>query len=90
MLLHAFPEQSRRTLDLGFPGVDEAPESQNFKIVLQNSSTSGNYQDFPEIPGKFRKIFDEKNAISVDFQEIWKKSAKISDFGENAKINSIF
>ena len=36
----------------------------------------GNCLQFPEIPGKFREIFNEKIAISIDFREIFEKICK--------------
>ena len=41
------------------------------KIVI-----SGNCLQFPEIPAKFREIFTEKAAISLDFQQNFEKICK--------------
>ena len=43
--------------------------SLKFQEILQIFWTSGNYLSFPEIPTKFREIFDEKSSILEDFTE---------------------
>jgi hypothetical protein len=41
----------------------------HFDKMVQKIVISGNCLQFPEIPAKFREIFTEKAAISIDFQQ---------------------
>ena len=44
--------------------------------MVQKIVTFGNCLQFPEIPAKFREIFTEKTAISVDLQQHFENSCK--------------
>ena len=48
----------------------------NFEKIVQKIVNYGNYLQFPEIPAKFREIFTEKIAISVDFRNFFEKICK--------------
>ena len=44
--------------------------------MVQKIVNYGNCLQFPEIPAKFREIFTEKIAISVDFRKFFEKICK--------------
>ena len=48
----------------------------NFEKIVQKIVNYGNCLQFPEIPAKFREIFTEKIAISVDFRNFFEKICK--------------
>ena len=48
----------------------------NFEKMVQKIVNYGNCLQFPEIPAKFREIFTEKIAISVDFRKFFEKICK--------------
>ena len=48
----------------------------NFEKIVQKIVNYGNCLQFPEIPAKFREIFTEKIAISIDFRKIFEKICK--------------
>ena len=48
----------------------------NFEKIVQKIVNYSNCLQFPEIPAKFREIFTEKIAISVDFRKFFEKICK--------------
>ena len=55
---------------------------------MQKIVTSGNCLQFPEIPAKFREIFTEKTAISIDLQQFFEKIYK--NYGKNVQKSQKF